>query len=97
MPETKCIRFDGPIQELWSFLNRCSVVISGDTGPLHLAAALGVPTLALFRVDNIWEYGHDDGKFHRALLVADNDPMPDVIDFLKTLPEDLCLKSTMYY
>jgi ADP-heptose:LPS heptosyltransferase len=96
-PEARCIRFDGPIQELWAFMNRCCAVISGDTGPLHLAAALGIPTLALFRVDNIWEYGHDDGKYHRAVLVADNDPIPIVIDFLKTLPEDSCPKSTIYY
>jgi ADP-heptose:LPS heptosyltransferase len=29
-------------------LNRAAVFISGDTGPLHFAAGLGVPTLSLF-------------------------------------------------
>jgi ADP-heptose:LPS heptosyltransferase len=29
-------------------LNRAEVFISGDTGPLHFAAGLGVPTIALF-------------------------------------------------
>ena len=28
---------------------RCAVFIAGDTGPVHLADALGVPTLALFQ------------------------------------------------
>jgi ADP-heptose:LPS heptosyltransferase len=29
-------------------LNRAKVFVSGDTGPLHFAAALGVPTISLF-------------------------------------------------
>lgn len=29
-------------------LNRAKVFISGDTGPLHFAAGLGLPTIALF-------------------------------------------------
>ena len=34
--------------ELASLLGAASIVIGGDTGPVHLAASLGVPTLALF-------------------------------------------------
>jgi len=40
-----------PISELPLFLavvNRAEVFISGDTGPLHFAAGLGVPVIALF-------------------------------------------------
>ncbi|MBI3608029.1 MAG: glycosyltransferase family 9 protein [Nitrospirae bacterium] len=33
---------------LAALLRRCRVVIAGDTGPLHLAAALGVRTVALY-------------------------------------------------
>jgi len=33
---------------LAALLRRCLVVIAGDTGPLHLAAALGRPTVALY-------------------------------------------------
>lgn len=36
------------IGALAALLRRCSVVIAGDTGPLHLAAALGRPTVALY-------------------------------------------------
>ena len=93
----KVIEFNGPIEELWAFMNRCHAVISGDTGPMHLAVALGIPTLALFRVDNAWEYGHDDGKYHRAITVTNNDPSSTIIDFLKKLPENSCPKSTIYY
>jgi len=89
--------FDGPVEELWAFLDHCHAVVSGDTGPMHLAVALGVPTLALFRVDNVWEYGHDDGKWHRAMLVRDLDPIPSVVEFLKAIPKDTCPRSTISY
>jgi lipopolysaccharide heptosyltransferase I len=34
--------------ELAAVLERCDVVISGDTGPMHLAVAVGKPVVALF-------------------------------------------------
>jgi len=37
-----------PIPELAALLARAAVVVAGDTGPLHLAAALGAPVVALF-------------------------------------------------
>ena len=36
------------IPELAVLLSRCAAVVGGDTGPVHLAAALGVPTVAVF-------------------------------------------------
>ena len=36
------------LDELLSVLRRASVVVAGDTGPLHLAAALGTPCLGLY-------------------------------------------------
>jgi lipopolysaccharide heptosyltransferase I len=36
------------LDELTSLLRRCSLMIANDTGPLHLAAALGTPTLGLY-------------------------------------------------
>jgi ADP-heptose:LPS heptosyltransferase len=36
------------LDELTALLRRCSLMIAGDTGPLHLAAALGTPCLGLF-------------------------------------------------
>ena len=35
------------VREMAAFLERCRMFIGGDTGPLHLAAALGVPTVAV--------------------------------------------------
>ncbi len=36
------------LEDLPEALRRCAVVVAGDTGPLHLAGALGVPTVGLF-------------------------------------------------
>lgn len=36
------------IMELAALYKRCAVMISGNTGPMHLAAAVGTPTVPLF-------------------------------------------------
>jgi len=36
------------IRELSSLIERCSIFISNDTGPMHLASALKVPVVAIF-------------------------------------------------
>ena len=37
-----------PVGELIALTRRASLFVGGDTGPMHLAAALGVPVVALF-------------------------------------------------
>lgn len=36
------------LRELPALMQRCRVVVGGDTGPLHMAAAVGTPTVFLF-------------------------------------------------
>jgi lipopolysaccharide heptosyltransferase I len=36
------------VAQLVSLLRRCSMAVGGDTGPLHLAAALGLPVVGLY-------------------------------------------------
>ncbi len=36
------------LDELTALVRRCSVLVGGDTGPIHLAAAVGAPAVGLF-------------------------------------------------
>jgi heptosyltransferase-3 len=42
------IRTNSSLLELISILNGAKIVVSGSTGPGHIAAALGIPTIGLF-------------------------------------------------
>lgn len=41
-----------PLGLMPAFLARCAVLVSGDTGPMHLAVAVGTPVVALFAVSD---------------------------------------------
>jgi heptosyltransferase I len=42
------VPFNGPLGPLMALLRNAKCIVGGDTGPLHLAIALGTPALALF-------------------------------------------------
>lgn len=59
---------DLPLRQLAAIMSHCSLFIGNDAGPMHIAAALGVPTIGLFGPgeENIWfPYSAADG--HVAL------------------------------
>ncbi|MCM8800641.1 MAG: glycosyltransferase family 9 protein [Candidatus Omnitrophica bacterium] len=39
------------LKELASLLKKCRLLVSGDSGPVHLAICVGIPVIALFRND----------------------------------------------
>jgi heptosyltransferase-1 len=41
-----------PLSELIALTRRARIFIGGDTGPMHLAAALGIPVVAIFGPTN---------------------------------------------
>lgn len=45
---TRPVHFPLSLRQLVALVRRARVVISGDTGPLHLAAALGTPAVGLY-------------------------------------------------
>ena len=45
----------------------CTVVVSNDTGPLHLAAAVGTPAVGLFWVGNLINGGNVTRGRYRAI------------------------------
>lgn len=50
---TKCFAIpQTTLKEMGAFLQRCSYLISNDSGPMHIAASLGVPTLGIFGPTN---------------------------------------------
>jgi len=56
-------------QELGALLERCAVLVSNDSGPKHVAVALGVPTVTIFGPTHPGTWHPPSGP-HRA-LVAD--------------------------
>ncbi len=47
---------------------RCSLVIGNDTGPLHLARAIGVPTVTVYWIGNLVNAGPVGRARHRTAL-----------------------------
>jgi lipopolysaccharide heptosyltransferase I len=56
--------------ELVAVLRRVSVVVSGDTGPIHVAAALGTPCVGLYGPTSAERNG-PYGRRHRTLAAPD--------------------------
>ncbi len=61
----------GSLIETAAFFSLFNAFISGDTGPMHLAVALGLPTLSIFVNSNIHQYGYHDGEKFLAILWDD--------------------------
>jgi ADP-heptose:LPS heptosyltransferase len=55
-------------QELGALLKRCALWIGNDSGPKHVAVALGVPTITLFGPTNPTTWHPPDGP-HTAIEV----------------------------
>jgi len=77
------LRTTGNLAHFAGLLRRCSLLISNDSGPRHLAAALGIPTVALFRRhhDREWKVYPDSPT---CVTLKGNDPCP-------SCPEGACL------
>jgi ADP-heptose:LPS heptosyltransferase len=57
-----------PLRQLAALISQCDVFVSNDAGPMHIAVAVGTPTIGIFGPgeENIWfPYPRQDG--HRAL------------------------------
>ena len=39
---------DATLVELAAIINRCSLYVGNDSGPMHIAAAVGVPTVGIY-------------------------------------------------
>jgi ADP-heptose:LPS heptosyltransferase len=73
-------------------LSHCRLLVANDSGPLHMALALGVPTIALLGADHpsrIGPYRVDTGTYLYAKEGAC--PEPDCLN--RKCPDNLCLQA----
>jgi len=70
---SKTLIWDKNLVETAKFFSRYQMFISGDTGPMHLAAALGLSTLGIFLRTNLNRYGYRDEKSHFSLIWENDD------------------------
>lgn len=52
-----CFVREPDLRRVAALLSRCAVVVTPDTGPMHLAIAAGAPTVAIFRRPNADRWG----------------------------------------
>ena len=62
------------LRELASVLTACDLLVSGDSGPMHLAVAVGTPTVAIFGATNPARHGP-----YGARNTVLHDPAPGLI------------------
>jgi ADP-heptose:LPS heptosyltransferase len=64
--------------ELASLLKRCSLLISCDSGPVHLAASVGTPVVALFRNDLPGKTAKRWGPWGEGHIVIEKSNLEDI-------------------
>ena len=64
--------------ELAGLLKRCSLLVSGDSGPVHLAASVGTPVVALFRNDLTGKTARRWGPWGEGHVVIEKGNLLDI-------------------
>jgi len=75
------------LKELASLYTRCDVLITTDTGPMHIAAAMDCPVIALFGPTAPWRTG-PYGNGHKVI----QEDLGCTPCFKKTCPHKTCMK-----
>lgn len=66
------------VGQMAAVIEKCDVFISNDTGPMHVASALGRPTIGIFVTSNARKYG-PRGVLGRTVDGAGNRPSVDEV------------------
>jgi ADP-heptose:LPS heptosyltransferase len=85
-----------PLNLLSALLKRCDLLISGDSGAMHLSVSVGTPTLAIFLDSDHIKYG-PRGEKHQILLPEDGEVSvhkvkEKILDMIKDSSENEFLK-----
>ncbi len=81
-----------PLITVAGLLSHCRLLVANDSGPLHMALALGVPTIALLGADHparIGPYQIDTATY----LYAKESACPEPDCLTRRCPDNLCLKA----
>jgi ADP-heptose:LPS heptosyltransferase len=73
------------VRRFAALLERCSLVITGDTGPMHLSAAVGTPTVSIFLQENHRMFAPRGARhrcLHGAAVVTPDDVLEAVSEVL---------------
>jgi ADP-heptose:LPS heptosyltransferase len=67
--EGPCLNLAGKtsLVELGAVITRLSVLVTNDTGPAHIAYALGIPTVTIFGAASPKRYGPPQRRLHQVL------------------------------
>jgi len=66
------------LKQLAALLNKSRLLISGDSGPVHLACAVGTPVIAIFRSDITAKSSRRWGPWGSANFVIEKDNLCDI-------------------
>jgi ADP-heptose:LPS heptosyltransferase len=81
-----------PLLTVAALLSHCRLLVANDSGPFHLALALGVPTIALLGADHparIGPYQVDTATY----LYAKDRACPEPDCLTRRCPDNLCLQA----
>ena len=78
------------LRELGALIQKCSVFLSNDTGPMHIAVAVGTPTVALFGPGNHVRFG-PVGEKHT--LIRHDFPCSPCKQFTDKCKDNVCMKA----
>ncbi|MEL6823113.1 MAG: glycosyltransferase family 9 protein, partial [Calditrichota bacterium] len=73
------------LMETSAYFKQFKLFISADTGPMHLAVALRVPTLTLFQNSNMTQYGYQEKRQHYSIMLPEADGLAQVNKALDAL------------
>jgi len=66
------------LKELAALLKKCRLLVSGDSGPVHLACAVGTPAIAIFRSDIPGKCARRWGPSQKESIVIEKDNLSDI-------------------
>lgn len=66
------------LMQLAALLKKCRLLISGDSGPMHMACAVGTQVLALFRNDIPGKSARRWGPWGKGNIVIEKGNLPDI-------------------